>query len=201
MWGGAQFASPCQGDEDAIIKKTRQIYEAWEGMEVMFTAQEYNIQNGASENYEGTISMKKDKFVLTTPQMTVWFDGVTQWSLQRNDEVHIDKPASDDILLNPMLLFRDYNKNYKATLTGESTSHNAKKAYDLTFTPQRKTNIEKIELQIERNTSLPAKLVITLRNAIRITITINGWKATSLSDEFFVFPKASYPNVEIIDLR
>ena len=190
-------------DAGAIIEKTSRIYEEWGGLEAQFVIQSYSMRNGSSESYEGVIRTNMNKFVLTTPDMLVWFDGVTQWIyLPRADEVNISTPSADELrILNPMMLLQDYQKDYQATLTGESTSANAKVAYDITLTPKKTDTIEKIEIQIEKNTSLPVKLVITMRNYLRNTIIINELKKGNFPDELFSFPKASYPDAEIIDLR
>ena len=188
---------------DAILEKTARIYAEWGGMEVKFTAQTPSAGNGLPEELEGTIRMKANKFVLATPEMTTWFDGTTQWTYwASNDEVNIMTPSGDDLrLMNPMMLLQDYKKDFNVTLTGESTSANCKTAYDIALTPKKKNNIEKIELQIEKSTSLPVKLVVAMRNNQRNIVIVNEMKAGNPPDDIFSFPKASYPDAEIIDLR
>ena len=190
-------------DADAIIEKTSQLYEEWGGMEVRYTAHIFYERNATSESFEGAIRMKNDKFVSTQPDMITWFDGTTQWSyLINNNEVNIITPTGDDLrFLNPMHLLQDYKKDFNISFIGESTSANAKSAYDVALTPKKKDDVEKIEIQIEKNTSLPAKLVLTMRNRIRLTVSINDIKADNPFDEIFSFPITSYPDVEIIDLR
>ena len=146
-------------DAGAIIEKTLQIYTAWGGMDVSFTSI-YVEKNGSPENTEGTIRMKNNKFVLTTPDMITWFDGTTQWTyFLHSDEVYINPPVEEDLrILNPMMFLQNYQKDYNVTSIGESTSANAKSAFDIQLTPKKKDAIEKIELQIEKNTSLPVKL-------------------------------------------
>jgi len=147
--------------------------------------------------------MKNNKFVLTTPDMTTWFDGTTQWTyLIHSEEVNINTPDNDELrLINPMMFLQDYKKDYNISSIGESTSANAKAAYDIKLTPKKKDVIENMAIQIEKNTSFPVKLVISMRNQIRITIMINELKAGNPADEIFSFPHASYPNVSLIDLR
>jgi outer membrane lipoprotein-sorting protein len=194
----AQTISP-----DAIIEKTSRLYEEWGGMEVKYSAHIFHEQNAASESFEGTIRMKKDKFVLTRPDMITWFDGTTQWTyLAHGEEVNIMTPTGEDLrFLNPMRLFRDYKKDFNVSFIGESTSANARPAYDLALIPKKREEIERIEMQIEKNTSLPVKFVLAMRNQIRLTVSINEMKADTPSDVIFSFPSASYPDVEIVDLR
>jgi outer membrane lipoprotein-sorting protein len=188
-------------DADAIIGKTSQLYEKGGGMDITFAANIYSGKNGTTfESFEGTIIMKKNKFILTTPDMKTWFNGTTQWTY-RSGEVYMTTPSGSDLrFLNPMILLQDYKKDFNASYMGESTSAGAKMAYDIALTPKKKDDIEKIEVQIEKNTSLPVKLVVTMRNNMRSTITIKDVRDSNPSDEIFTFPKAEYPDVEIFDL-
>lgn len=160
-------------------------------------------KNGISESFEGTIVMKGDKFVLKTPDMMIWFDGSTQWTyMPRTGEVNINTPAGSDLrFLNPMILLQDYQEDFNVSYIGESTSANAKTAYDIALTPKKKDDMEKIEIQIERSTSLPARLVVTMHNDMRNVIRVEELKKDSPPDDVFTFPKNKYPDVEIIDLR
>ena len=190
-------------DANAIIEKTSLLYKQSKGMDILFAANIRSDKNSISESFEGIITMKNDKFILKTPDMMVWFDGVTQWTyITRNKEVNISTPSGDDLrMLNPMALLQDYKKDFNVSYIGESTSSNAKISYDVALIPKKKDDIEKIEIQIEKSTSLPAKLVVMMSNDIRNTVTIKEIKEINPSDGIFVFPKDDYPDAEIIDLR
>jgi len=188
---------------ETIIEKTSQIYKQWSGMDIRFAANIRSEKNGIFESFEGTIIMKNNKFVLKTPDMLIWFDGTTQWIyMPRNKEVNINTPTGSELrLYNPMILLQDYKKDFNVSYIGESTSANTKISYDIALTPKRKDDIEKIEVQIEKNSSLPAKLVVVMRNDIRSTVTIKEIKETSPQEKMFTFPETEYPEAEIIDLR
>jgi outer membrane lipoprotein-sorting protein len=207
--GVSETTSPAVNQEDkrkqaeAIIEKTAKCYRQWKGMYIAFAANMRSDANGVAESFEGTIRMKKDKFILQTPDRTTWFDGVTQWTyVLQGDEVNISAPSGAELrYLNPMLLLNDYQKDFDVSYIGESTSGNAKAAYDVALTPKKKDDIEKIELQIEKNTSLPAKIVVTMKRDIRSVFTIRTIREEAFPDATFTFPEANYPNAEMIDLR
>jgi outer membrane lipoprotein-sorting protein len=190
-------------DAKSVLDKTSQIYKQWDGMNVKFTTNIRSDKNNISESFEGTIVMKKDKFVLKTPDMIIWFDGTAQWTyVPRIGEVNVITPSGSDLqFLNPMILLQDYQKDFNVSYIGESTSANAKTAYDIALTPKKKDDIEKIELQIEKNTSLPAKLVVTMRNEMRSVIHVKGLEKAAPPDDIFSFPESEYPDAEIVDLR
>ena len=190
-------------DAGAIIQKASKIYNEWGGMEIIFSANIHSEKNRISESYEGTIVIKGDKFVLKTPDMYIWFDGKTQWTyMLQSKEVNVSPPESEELrYLNPMIILQDPNKDFKVSYIGESTSANAKSAHDVMLVPKKKDDIEKIEIQIEKNTSLPVKLVVTMRNNIRSTVIIKDIKASNPPINTFTFPESEFPGVEIIDLR
>ena len=186
-----------------IIEKTSRLYKEWGGMDVYFSANIRSEKNNVSESFEGTIIMKNNKFVLKTPDMSTWFDGTTLWSyMPRNKEVNISAPSGSELrLLNPMFFLQDHKKDFNVSYIGESTSANARIAYDIALVPKKKDDIEKIEVQIEKNTSLPVKLVVLLRNDVRSTVSIKEIKKINPPDNMFSFNEAEYPGVEVIDLR
>jgi outer membrane lipoprotein-sorting protein len=189
-------------DAKAIIEKTSQRYKQWQGADIKFTARIHSDKNGMAESFEGTIIMKNDKFILETPDMKTWFDGTVQWSyMPRTGEVNVITPTGSDLqAINPMLLLQ-HCQNFDVSYIGESTSANAKTAHDIALVPGKKDDIEKIELQIEKSTSLPVKLVVTMRNGLRTTLHVKEIKETARADSIFSFPKSEYPDAEIIDLR
>ena len=195
---GAQAANA-----GAILEKVSQLYKQWSGIDIKFAANIRSEKNNISESFEGTIIMKDDKFVLKTPDMMTWFDGKTQWTYWvRTKEVNLNTPSVDELRFsNPMMILQDYKKDFNVSYIGESTSSNAKIAYDIALTPKKKDDIEKIEVQIEKTTSLPSRLVVTMGNDMRSTITIKEIKEIAPSKEIFTFPERDYPGVEIIDLR
>jgi outer membrane lipoprotein-sorting protein len=187
----------------SVLEKTSQLYKQWSGMDIRFTTHIRSEKNGVSESFEGNMIMKADKFRLETPDMMTWFDGTTQWTyMLRTGEVNVSIPTGSDLqFLNPMILLQGYQKDFNVSYIGESTSANAKTAYDIMLTPKKKEDIEKIEIQIEKNISLPAKLVVTMRNDMRNTIHIKEIKEANHPDETFIFPENEYPDADIIDLR
>ena len=157
-----------------------------------------------SESFDGTIDIKGDKFVLKTPDMITWFDGTTQWSfVERNEEVNVSTPTGEELqATNPTLLLRSYEKGFTAKYKGESTSPSGKAAHDIELVPKKKSDIVRVELQIEKFSGLPASIAVFSKNGISSTIRISKMKTgVNQPDSYFVFNEKDYPDAEIIDLR
>jgi outer membrane lipoprotein-sorting protein len=172
-------------------------------MEISFAANIRSAKNNINESFEGSLSMKGDQFVLNIPDIKSWYNGSVLWTyMPRTQEVNVSHPSGNELQsINPLLFLRSYRKEFTVSHTGESTTQNNKMAYDIVMTPKKKDDIEKIELQIEKSTSLPSRIVMLMKNDTRNAITIKAIKAVNLPDTKFIFPEKEYPEVEIVDLR
>lgn len=198
LWSSSLAAQ----NANEIVGKASALYENANGLSVNFALHYRDASGQSSESFEGVIQMKGDKFTLVTPDIRVWFDGKTQWTY-RSDEVNITEPTGDELeSTNPTLLLKNYKKGYKAVFKGESTAPSGKTAYDVELTPKKKGDITKVSLQIEKNTSQPARISIESKNGSKTTIQIDKLvTGLNQSDAFFVFNNKDYPEAEIIDLR
>jgi outer membrane lipoprotein-sorting protein len=172
-------------------------------MEISFVSNIRSAKNNISESFEGKLVIKDDRLILSTPDIVSWFNGKTLWTyMSRTQEVNVSNPDGDELQsINPLLILKNYKKDFNVSYIGESTSHNNKLSYDIMLIPPKKDGIDRIELQIEKSTFLPAKIVMLMKNDIRNNVTINKIKSIDIADGEFIFPEKEYPNVEIVDLR
>jgi outer membrane lipoprotein-sorting protein len=189
---------------EALLEKAAAAYEKSNGIAAGFAVNIRGESQGVAESFEGTIQMKGDKFVMITPDMRTWYDGSTQWTyVVRTGEVNLTRPSGEELqFTNPLLLLRSYKKGFKLSYIGESTGGNGKMADDVRLVSKGNQEIETIDLQIERATSLPLKMDVTMKHNFRSVIQISKLQTgMNQPDELFVFNPADYPDVEEIDLR
>ena len=187
---------------ETILDKAAEVYERSNGISVQFSIHIQSEKQGFSESFEGTIQMRGDKFVLITPDTRLWYDGTTLWTLII-DEVNLTTPSGDDLqLINPMYLFRTYKKGFNYSYTGESTADSGKSVYDVQLASKGRSDIDKIEMQIEKTTSLPVRMTVYIKNGIRSLIRISKMQTgINQPDSLFVFDPKDFPDVMEIDLR
>lgn len=191
-------------DAQAILDKAAQMYEQSNGIKANFAIHSVVPQQNISESFEGIIEMKGDKFKLETPDMITWYDGQTQWVyVMRNEEVNVSTPSGDELqLTNPAVLLRQYKKGFSVQYKGTSTTRQTKSAYDITLIPKKKSDIQQIDLQIEKMSNIPAAITISDKNKATVSIYISKWETgKNQADSFFSFNESDYPDAEIIDLR
>ena len=191
-------------DAAGILDKSAQFYEQSNGIKAKFTLHTSIPRQNVSESLEGVIQMKQDKFKLETPGMTTWYDGTTQWVyVERNEEVNVSTPTGDELqFTNPALILRTYKKGFTAAYEGTSTTRQAKAAYDITLTPNKKSDIKRIDMQIEKLTCVPVAFTVTDKKGANYSIYISQWQTgVNQKDDVFVFNEKDFPDAEIVDLR
>lgn len=162
------------------------------------TASFVMIDNGYSN--AGKIVVAGNKFVITTPKLSTWFDGKTQWTYSSSiNEVNIGEPTADELqIINPFTIIKDFQINYKGELL-----KSVKDSYKIKLTPKKSNNdIKSVELILNSSSYLPSLIVIVAKNNIKTTINIKNINiGGTLPNSTFVFNSAKYPGVEVIDLR
>ena len=187
-----------------ILEKALAAYENSNGIHALFAVNIRVDKQAGSESFEATIDMKGDKFCLVTPDIHTWCDGKTLWTyLVRANEVNITHPSDEDVqTLNPVMLLRRYKKDYKPAYIGESTSDLGKPANDIKLVAKNNIDIETVELQIDRVTSLPVRISVAMKHGINSTVRISKMQtAVNQPESVFVFNAANYPGVLEVDLR
>lgn len=161
-----------------------------------FTARFELSRSGAVGRTSGTISVKGIKFVATTPQTTVWFNGTTQWSYMKStNEVNVSTPTEAQRLsMNPYALMTMYRQGYDLSMTNEGGAY---VVHMKSTNPKR--NIPEAFVTVNKAYQLQK---IKIKEANKwTTITVSGIQRKNLSDNIFTFNKKSHPSAEIIDLR
>ncbi|MCD8045007.1 MAG: outer-membrane lipoprotein carrier protein LolA [Tannerellaceae bacterium] len=202
-WGVLFLLSFTLQSGESILDRAAETYRKAGGVSASFVMNNKSPQQGYAESFEGTILMKGEMFVLETPDMKSWFNGSTLWSyMEHTGEVNVTSPTGEDLrFTNPAILLMDYKKDFTATYKGEGTL-NGKKTDKIELLPKTKGDVTKVELQLDKNTHLPVRVAVDMRNGSTGTITINEIKTNiNYPDTRFTFNPAEYPDADIIDLR
>lgn len=163
-------------------------------------------RGGASANYKvsgsklgaasGTISIKGNKFVATSPNVKVWFDGKTQWTYMRStNEINISKPTeAQQMAMNPYKFITMYKNGYKLSMTSKGGK------YVVHLVAQnRRRSVPELYITLTKR-YLPQ--TVKMRQGKRwTTIYISNFRAKNLPDSMFRFNAKDYPHAEVIDLR
>ncbi len=173
------------------------------GVKANFIADQ--VVNGeVTGSISGSMCIEKNKFQLTTPDMTVWYDGQTQWSyIKASEEVNISSPTPEEQqTMNPYAFVELYKKGYKYKM--KETTLRGKACYEVRLTAEsRKQPLETLIINIDKRTYEPMCIRMHRRGNkewTRIAIhQFQNGQAFSSSD--FEFNANDFPQAEVIDLR
>jgi len=160
----------------------------------------YTYQVGG-EDGTGQIQLKGRKFVNRLSGQTIWFDGKTMWTyVPDNEEVNVTSPSQKELAkMNPYAFLSLYKKGYKATLQGKKSKQYY--AVELTATDVKRSP-KTILVHVNRTDYRLQYAKLLLSSGETLTVKVTSYAAQQAwTDAHFTFPKKSYPNAEIIDLR
>lgn len=160
---------------------------------------DFAVAHNSGED-RGKLTMSKDLFKIVTPEMSIWFDGTTQWSyLKSNNEVNITEPTGEELMeSNPFELLNSFASHFNCRAMASSASSDI-----VELTP--KTNdmaISYAKITISKSTGWPTAMVIVFDGGNTSSVSISSVKiGVVLPKSQFKFDKALLPGVQIVDLR
>ncbi|ADQ18486.1 outer membrane lipoprotein carrier protein LolA [Leadbetterella byssophila DSM 17132] len=171
-------------------------YKKYSGL-TSYTAQ-FKVSDGGS----GTLQSKGKKFKLTYGEQIVFNNGKDVYTyFPELNEVNITSyDPADESDVSPNNIFSLYKKGYTATYKKEGLV-NGKKVDVISLTPNSKSNIQRIDLNIGKADQMIHSWTVVEKGGSS-TFTITKFTANpSLPDATFQFDKSKYPKVEVVDLR
>ena len=191
------FLSEAQSNltADKIIEKSAGIITASKGLSAQFKITA-NGQSGI-----GTVKSMGDKFMVTLPDVQVWYNGVGLYTYNsRTQETTVVTPSAEELMeSNPLLYVKAYQKSFTPSFASEKKTGK----YIINMLPKNKANdIKKLTFTINSTTFEPEKITAEFSGGNKMNIEITSFKKNaSISASEFEYPQSKYPKAEIIDLR
>lgn len=176
-----------------LIARCAAVVNEAPSVDVAFTLS--NVQGGPVKM---TMTISKQRFMLDSPQMIVWYDGTTQWTyLKKDKELNITDPTTEELMeCNPFAILNYYSSAYTARrLEGEQS------VIEL-VSKDRNASVRKAVVTLDPSTHFPSKVIITTSTGSVMVATVTSiTKGRSLPISTFTYDTVKYPANEIIDLR
>lgn len=187
-----------------ILDKANEAFINAGGIKATFLLNSEDKGQKITYTQDGTIYIKGNKFKIDVPDGITWFDGKTQWSyIKGSDEVNVSNPSGDELAgISPSVLLNIYKKGFKLNYKGEATE-NGKKVYIVELIPEsNKADFLKLIIKLNKADYLFTSIILYQKDGVVNTLRMKQIQTkVNLPDNTFIFNKASYPNVEVIDLR
>jgi outer membrane lipoprotein-sorting protein len=186
-----------------ILKNLQKKLNAYTDISIHFTFKTEKDERFIDE-IKGVTLIKKDKYVLETPQQKILCDGINIWNYlieQKEVTVSLYDKEDDSQLMNPMNLINNYEKEYKSDFIRE-TSEKGVLVQIIDLTSLKATSFYKIRLILNKNKNQIMRFVVFDKDGTQYTYYIDKFLVNqSLSDADFTFDVSKYPDTEVIDIR
>lgn len=172
------------------------------GIQASFTATQFK-KTSEGESVNGKIDIKDKCFYMTSPQMSSWFDGKTQWTmLAGSGEVNVSTPTAQELQqMNPYQFIDLYKSGYSASVS--NYQYNGKTCHNVRLVAKKKgKDIQEMRIVIDKNTHLPYSIRILQKNGDWFRLRVTDIKTgKNWDNSHFQFSPKDHPNIEVIDLR
>ena len=196
----AQYDTKAREILDAMSAKYKNIpaYKA------KFSTSLINEVEGVNETFSGEITVKGDKYILTTDDQIVINDGTSVWTyLPDANEVNIDVYDPDEDEITPSSIFDEYKNGYKY-IWMETATQEGVLCDVIELIPNNTQNSQffKIKMLISTKDKTLKKWTMFEKSGNQHVYVISDFKGNvSIADTAFKFDSSKYPDVEVIDLR
>ncbi len=199
---GAQTQSDAEAKKilDAVSTK----FKSYKAPQATFTYKVENSQGKALSTKTGTVTMKGSKYKVAMSDMQIFSDGKTVWSYDKSaNEVTVDNVNTSGSAMTPQKLFTNfYDKDFLYKYNGEK-KQGTKTLQEIEMTPTDKTRpFHKVYVMIDKATKTLYSARFLDKTGGRYSYTVSTIKpSVTVTDAEFIFNKAKFPGVEVVDLR
>jgi outer membrane lipoprotein carrier protein len=153
------------------------------------------------DTIEGSLILSGNKYRLTLPESTTWFNGTDTWNYMPSvKEVTITRPEAGDnsFFSKPSLLYSMHREGYKPRMVEEKATE-----YIIDLYPEDiSTDMIRIRLIIARPSLTLKSAEYKTRNGVTMTLKAKDYSLKLRPDgQFFVFDPSKIKGIEIIDMR
>lgn len=180
-----------------VLNQMSDKYKKMNGFTSSFTYSMNNLSENITDSFEGTISVKDEKYILFIEGQKIINDSKTVWTyLEDLNEVTISEfdPTEQEISLNN--IFEIYKEGFTHKNIGEKDD-----LLNIEIYPDSdEKSYFKILFKINNSYLLESFTVFDKSNTLFI-YTINNFIEEDLDISLFTFIEKNYPGIEVIDFR
>ena len=183
--------------EEVLQQVERRFHEAV-AMELAFT-----IVDGQGGRQQGRIALQGERFKLSTPGVTTWFDGQTQATyLEQSEEVNLSEPTAEELQsIHPYAWLSIYKQGYRIKFKGNP--HGGSHYVVVLTATLTRQEIRCVMLTIDKQNFALKRMSLVYRGGETVAIAVNQQQMMSAPwpESMFCFDAKEYPDVEVVDLR
>jgi len=193
-----------KGDKKSneILDRLTAITESYGTIKTEFSYKMKNVDADIDETTEGTLYVKGNKYRLLIAGQEVISDGETIWTyIEDAEEVQVNSMEDSEESINPNNLLSSYKKDYRSKFIRESFQYGTT-VNVIDLTPIEGKTYFKIRAVIDKAKDQLLEITIFDKNGSTYSYIINKFIPNiDIEDSYFTFDPASFPDVDVIDMR
>ncbi|MEH6308212.1 outer membrane lipoprotein carrier protein LolA [Olivibacter sp. CPCC 100613] len=198
------------GQSDPTTKKLlsdiSKKYQSYRTAKINFGLKAVNQQNQTTINEKGelTIEPRTSKYRILLENQVMISDGKQQWNVLKDEQEvqinHVEEAQSGSI--TPATIFSFYNQGFKyPAAKSEQVAGKSLSVIDLTPTDNNKSYF-KVRLRLDKSLNQIYDVTVFDKSGSLYTYTIQNFTPNvKVTPKTFIFDKADYPGMELVDLR
>ncbi len=185
----------------AILDKLSLKMKSYKTFYIEFSALIKNITSGQNDNEIGKGWVKGDKYFANYNDNTIISNGVTTWSIVKEDKSVYEADSDDsEESLNPKKLMTIWENDFKNKYTKEGKLNN-ELVHVINLTPKQldKSDYSSIVLYISKSKNELKKVIMKLKDNTTMTFSLTKLTVNlAIDDTKFIFDKKKYPGFSVI---
>jgi len=185
----------------AILDKLSLKMKSYKTFYIEFSALIKNTTSGQNDNEIGKGWVKGDKYFANYNDNTIISNGVTTWSIVKEDKSVYEADSDDsDESLNPKKLMTIWENDFKNKYTKEGKLNN-ELVHVINLTPKQldKSDYSSIVLYISKSKNELKKVIMKLKDNTTMTFSLTKLTVNlAIDDTKFIFDKKKYPGFSVI---
>ncbi len=199
------FSVQAQTDKKAqeILNGVSTKYKSFTSVKADFALTLDNPSEKIKDTQKGVVYLKGNKYRIEIAGQEIVSDGKSVWTyLKDANEVQITEAVADKDAITPTNIFTAYEKGFKSKFTEEKNVKGVPMQMLELIPEDSKKSFFKVHLTINKTDKVIDSVKLFDRNGNRYTYSILKFIPNGVaSDDVFVFNKARYPGIEVVDLR
>ena len=185
----------------AILDKLSLKMKSYKTFYIEFSALIKNTTSGQNDNEFGKGWVKGDKYFANYNDNTIISNGVTTWSIVKEDKSVYEADADDsEESLNPKKLMTIWENDFKNKYTKEGKL-NSELVHVINLTPKQldKSDYSSIVLYISKSKNELKKVIMKLKDNTTKTFSLTKLTVNiNIDDTKFIFDIKKYPGFSVI---
>ena len=185
-------------DAESLFKAAVEKIKGFDNIEIQFEYSMINTEADINQTLNGSGFLKGDAYKLDIMGQLIICDGVTSWTYDSDNQEVIVSDVNTEDNPSPLSLLNTFNENISARFLSQYNDE----IKTIEVSSLSSDVVDKIIVSIDAKTLMLKDLTVSDENNTKFVYVIKKFVTNqTLSDDFFTFKEADYPDVEVIDMR